>query len=88
MPIEQIVAVNRRVIVRLEEYTLVVTQVSKFTSHIDELPTSWLYDKWEERGDSFMLAVEAELGAFEVVGRDIRLIRNSDMAVLIPAIDS
>ena len=87
MAIERIVAVNRRVIVRLADYTLVVTQVSKFTNRIEEFPTSWLYDKWEEHGDSFALTVEAEFGELEIVGRDVRLIRNSDMAILIPPIE-
>jgi hypothetical protein len=87
MAIESLVAINRRVLIRLEEYTLVITEVSKFSKEIEEFPTSWVRHKWTERGNSFDLIVEAELGKFEVVGRDVRLFRNADMAILIPAVD-
>jgi hypothetical protein len=88
MEVESIHPVNRRVIIRLDEYTLVVTQVTKFTKKVEEFPTSWLYHRWADRGAEFALHVDLELGEFDVVGRDLRLIRNNDMAVLIPAVDA
>jgi hypothetical protein len=84
MCVEKIDAINRRVVILLEEYTLIITEVSKLTKRFEELPAPWLYHTWTDIGDGFALGVELESGKFEVVGRDLRLIRNSDMAVLIP----
>ena len=88
MIVGRVDALNRRVLIRLDEYTLIVTQVSKLTQNISELPTTWLYEKWVGRGDEFALQVKLEDGSCEVIGRDLRLIRNNDLAILIPAIDT
>ena len=87
MSVDQIDALHRRVIIRLDEYTLIITGVSKFTRQVEEWPTAWLSHVLTSDADDFSLCVELELGRVEVVGRDLRLIRNSDMAILIPAID-
>ena len=86
--VESIIATKQRLILRLSCYTLVITHVSKFTKEIEELPTVWLYERWTERDCGFTLHVDLELGTFEVTGRDLRLIRNHDLAILIPPIDT
>ena len=80
-------AINRRVIIGLEEYTLVICEVTAFSRQLCELPAVWLYHKWLDRGSGFALQVETECGQFEITGADLRLIRNADCAILIPAID-
>jgi hypothetical protein len=53
-----------------------------------ELPAVWLYQSLVPKGDGFILDVETDTGHLRVAGRDIRLIRNSDLAMLIPPIDA
>lgn len=88
MEVEDIIPVNRRVIVRLYEYTLIVTDTSRFQKRELELPTAWLYESMKFEGGRLTLKVETDGGGeFEVAGRDIRLIRNRDWAILIPPVD-
>lgn len=83
--IVEVKALNKRVIIRLERMTLVITDVTDLKRC--ELPAKWLYESIKRNGVKFYLDVETTTGHLKVVGCDIRLIRNSDMAVLIPPID-
>ena len=86
MEIVQLTAVKRRVLIRLTEYTLIVLGASSFQRC--SVPTSWLYDRIETAADHFNLDVETGTEHLKVTGRGIRLIRNLDLAVLVPPIDT
>jgi hypothetical protein len=84
--IEEIKAINKRVLLRLTEWTLVVTGASNLIRC--ELPAVWLDQSIVSKGTGFLLDVETDQGPLKVAGLDFRLIRNSDLAVVIPAIDA
>jgi len=84
--IEEVSALNKRVIIRLTAMTLVVTGATGLKRC--ELPAEWLYDSIVQNGDTFVLDVETTTGHLKVTGTDVRLIRNSDLAMLIPPIDA
>jgi hypothetical protein len=86
MNIEEVSALNRRVVIRLQTYTLVITGASELKRC--ELPAAWLYDSITQRPGGFLLDVETETGRLKVAGTDVRLLRNSDLAILIPPIDA
>jgi hypothetical protein len=89
MSIDGVLALNKRVVIRLDEFSLVVTGVTAVTGvNKCEFPTSWLYHKITSVPNGFRLDIEAELGDFAITGSDVRLIRNEDLAVLVPPIDS
>lgn len=83
--IESIQALNKRVIIRMTELTLIVTGASELKRC--ETPTAWLYEKITRTGDRFLLEVETESGEIRVIGTNLRLIRNADLSILIPPID-
>jgi len=85
MAIEQISALNRRVNIRLKEFTLVVTKTTELQRC--ELPAVWLVDSVTDTPAGFRLSVETDRGQLIVSGVDVRLLRNCDLAVLIPPID-
>lgn len=89
MVIKQISAVNQRVIFRLEEFILIVTGVTDATGLAQcELPATWLSERLEEKSGRYLLNVETEGGPLSIKGVDFRLIRISDLAMLIPPIDT
>ena len=83
--IEQVSAINRRVIIRLTHMTLIVTGATDLERC--ELPTAWFSESVSQVKKQLTLKVVTETGTLKVVGADIRLIRNNDLAVLIPPID-
>lgn len=84
--IEEVTALNRRVVIRLADLTLIITGATDLKRC--DLPTVWLYDAVTPVGAGFRLDVETGTGHLRVAGSDIRLIRNSDLAMLIPPIDA
>ncbi len=86
MVIAEVSALNHRVIIRLEQFTLVVTGAAGLERC--DLPAVWLYESVTRGPVGFLLDVEAETGHLKVSGVDVRLIRNSDLAMLIPPIDA
>jgi hypothetical protein len=86
MAIEEVSALNKRVIIRLSEFTLIVTGVTSLKRC--ELPADWLYHTVTEKAGGFRLDVETTDGHLTVSGVDVRLIRNSDLAMLIPPVDA
>lgn len=89
MVVETVSALNRRVLIRLKDYTLVATGVTAANGLTQcELPSAWLSERLQERSGRYLLEVETEGGAFSIAGRDVRLIRNSDLAMLIPPVDA
>jgi hypothetical protein len=84
--IREITALNRRVVIRLKEMSLVITGATSLKRC--ELPAVWLYDSIAQEGGKVVLDVETNAGHIRVTGTDVRLIRNSDLAVLIPPIDT
>ena len=86
MVIEEVSALNKRVVIRLEEFTLVVTGAIDLKRC--DLPAIWLYDSITEKLGRVCLDVETDNGHLIVTGVDLRLIRNSDLAMLIPPIDA
>jgi hypothetical protein len=86
MPIEEVSAVNKRVIIRLEEFTLVITGATDLMRC--PLPADWLNDSITKRAGRYLFDIETTEGHLTVAGVDIRLIRNSDLAILIPPIDT
>ena len=86
MVIEEVSALNKRVVIRLEEFTLVVTGAIDLKRC--DLPAIWLYDSITEKLGRVCLDVETDNGHLIVTGLDLRLIRNSDLAMLIPPIDA
>ena len=86
MVIEEVSALNKRVVIRLEEFTLVVTGATDLKRC--ELPAVWLYESVAEKLGRFLLDVETDMGHLTVTGADLRLIRNCDLSVLIPPLDA
>ena len=84
-PIEEVNALNRRVVIRLTEVSLVITGATDLKRC--ELPAVWLQESLIQDGGRLFLNVETDTGHLKVSGVDVRLIRNSDLAVLIPPID-
>ena len=80
--IEVVVALNKRVVIHL---TLIVTRATDLGRC--ELPAVWLHGSIVPKGGGFSLDVETDTGRLQATGRDVRLIRNSDLAMLIPPID-
>ena len=85
MTIAAVSALNRRVVIRLEEFTLVLTGATGLKRC--DLPTVWLAESVPRHPGGFKLNVNTQAGRLDVSGVDVRLIRNSDLAVLIPPID-
>jgi len=83
--IEVVVALNKRVVIRLTDMTLIVTRATDLGRC--ELPDVWLHGSIVPKGGGFSLDVETDTGRLQATGRDVRLIRNSDLAMLIPPID-
>lgn len=84
-PILEIAALNRRALIRLAEWTLVITGCSRLQRCAT--PTVWLYESIHPEPNGFELVVETEAGPLEVRGTDLRLIRNSDLSIVIPPVD-
>jgi hypothetical protein len=84
--IREITALNRRVVIRLTEMTLIITGATGLKR--SELPAIWLSESIAQEGGKLTLDVETNTGHIRVSGADVRLIRNSDLAVLIPPIDA
>src|SRR5262245_47168013 len=74
--IESITAINRRVLIRVQDHTLVITGVTALERC--ELPTVWLYEKLARSVNGFALEISTEPGTLRVSGADLRLIRNDD----------
>jgi hypothetical protein len=85
-PIEEVTALNKRVVIRLKELTLIITGATDLTRC--ELPAVWLRESIAPKGEGFSLDVETDTGHLRVSGSDVRLVRNNDLAVLIPPIDA
>ena len=86
MVIEEVSALKKRVVIRLEEFPLVVTGATDLQRC--ELPAVWLDESVAEKLGRFLLEVETDMGHLTVTGADLRLIRNSDLSVLIPPLDA
>ena len=84
--IREVAALNRRVVIRLTEMTLIITGVTDLKQC--ELPAVWLSESIVQAGGKLTLNVATDTGYIRVTGTDVRLIRNSDLAVLIPPIDT
>jgi hypothetical protein len=85
--IDSIQRLRGRVIVTLRDYHLVLTGVSHYSEDIEELPTSWISQRIELKGNHAVLSTVAEVGSFTVTFANLRLIRRSDLSVLVPALD-
>ena len=72
--------------IRLAEMTLVVTRATDLKRC--ELPAVWLSQSIALEGGKLTLDVETDTGHIRVTGADVRLIRNCDLAVLIPPVDT
>lgn len=87
MPVESIHRRNNRVIIVLVEYALILTGTKSFNQAIDEFPTSWISSTIEQISGSGRLAVKLAMGTFDCEFLNLRLVRRSDYAILIPQID-
>jgi hypothetical protein len=89
MVVETVSALNRRVLIRLKEYTLIATGVTAADGLTQcELPAVWLSERIQPKSRGYLFEVETEGGTFSIAGSDVRLIRNNDLAILIPPIDA
>lgn len=84
--IHEVLGLNRRILFRLGKMTLVVTGASKLERCVT--PAVWLTESIIPSADGFNLDIETDQGRITASGTDVRLIRNSDLAILIPPIDS
>jgi hypothetical protein len=84
--IREVTASNKRVIIRLDGFTLIITDVTDLRRC--PVPATWLWESIALRPGGYSLDVETDEGHLTVAGLDFRLIRNSDLAVLIPPIDA
>jgi hypothetical protein len=85
MAIEDLRAIHRRLIIRLSDYTLIVTGAKRVIRC--ELPSIWLYESITRQPNGFTLDVETQTGDLHAEGVDVRLLDNSDFAILIPPLD-
>jgi hypothetical protein len=85
--VESIQRRNSRVIIVLIEYVLILTGTKTYKQAIDQFPTSWIASTLEESSGTGRLAITLELGTFDCDFFNLRLIRRSDYAILIPQID-
>lgn len=85
--IEEVRAIHQRVVIRLARMSLVVTDVTHL-QRPEEVPAVWLEVAITPQGDRFMLKIQTDAGPLKVTGSDVRLIRNADLAVLIPPVDN
>ena len=76
-----------RVIVTMDEYTLVLIDVKNVSNRISALPTAWLFERLTAEGGAATLHVEAEKGTIDAEFRNLRLLRNRDLTILVPNID-
>lgn len=83
--IEEVTALNRRVVIRLVDLTMIVTGATELKRC--ETPALWKSETLTPTGPGLVLDVETDVGRLRVVGADVRLIRNVDLAMLIPPID-
>lgn len=86
--VESIQRQNRRVIVRLQYHTLILTGVTSYREEQTTFPCVWLRETVDASGNPATLHVELESGSIQVTFRNLRLIRNSDCSVLIPPLDA
>jgi hypothetical protein len=84
--VREITALNRRVVIRLKEMSLVITGATDLKRC--ELPAVWLSESFAQEGGKLVLDVQTDTGQIGVIGTDVRLIRNSDLAILVPPIDN
>ena len=77
---------NKRVVIRPTDLTLVITGATD--PRRCELPAVWLREWLVLKGERFSLDVETDTGHLRVTGNDVRLVRNHDLAMLIPPIDT
>lgn len=84
--IQEVLGLNKRILFRLGKMTLVITAASKLERC--NTPAVWLSESIVPTGDGFTLDIETDQGRMTASGTDVRLIRNSDLAILIPPIDS
>lgn len=84
-PILETTALNRRALIRMAEWTLVITGCSRLQRC--PVPTVWLSESIHPEPNGFELVVETESGPLKVQGTDLRLIRNSDLSIVIPSVD-
>lgn len=87
MGVESIIPLNRRVIIMLDDWALVFVGVSRFVHNVKEYPTVWLDAKASQHAGQAELRVVCETGEFSLVFGNLRLIRRSDMAIIVPPID-
>ena len=85
MVIEDVFALNRRAVIRLHEFTLIVAGVTELKTC--PLPDVWLSQSIVTAQHAIMLDVKTEQGRLAVAGADVRLIRNNDFSILIPPVD-
>ena len=83
--IEEVTAINRRVIIRFMHMTLIVTETTSLERC--ELPAAWVRETVSQAKNQLTLNVVTDTGTLKVVGTDIRLIRNKELAILIPPVD-
>jgi hypothetical protein len=84
--VREITALNRRVLIRLKEMSLVITGATDLK--LCELPAVWLSESFAQEGGKLILDVQTDTGQIRVTGADVRLIRNNDLTVLVPPIDT
>lgn len=79
----------------MDHVTLIITGVSEFKKarSVREFESEaeedllWKYETVTASGLQFKIEIETHAGLMTIIGRHLRLVRNSDMAILIPAID-
>ena len=86
MVIEDVTAANGRVVIRFDEFTLVVTETTELKRC--ELPAVWLKQSVIHRSGKYLLEITTDTGRMSVIGADFRLLRNLDLAMLVPPVDA
>jgi len=87
MSVESLHRRNNRVIIVLNKYVLILSGTKTYKQAIDDFPTSWIASTLEECSGTGRVVVTLELGTFNCDFLNLRLIRRSDYAILIPQID-
>lgn len=86
--IESIRRLHEKVVITMDNFYLVFIGVTHCSEVIEAFPTSWISQRGESHGNHATVAIEVEFGKISLTFMNLRLIRRSDLAILIPSLDA
>ena len=87
MVINSVARLNKRAIITLDDYLLILTGVTSWREVIDEYPVVWINHTLQLSEKTATVHIESDGGTIDAEFTNLRLIRPRDFAILIPSID-